>query len=216
MAESNHDGKHSGSTILPRAATGLFAYFLTALLLMHVIRPDYTVIDHMISDYAVGRFGWIMTTAFVALGAGCLTLALGLLRDGPGSWPGRIGAALLIVAFVGLLVTALYPTDLETAPSTRTGDIHAISFLVNIVSILLSTMCLAWSYALDPRWRAHRATALAWAGLLIAAFIAQYLTLHRGAPYGITNRFFVAVLIGWLMLNSRWLQSSVNRRSTSD
>jgi hypothetical protein len=54
-----------------------------ALVVMHVIRPDYTVFYHMISDYAVGRFGWIMTTAFVSVGLGCLTLAIGLLRDGP-------------------------------------------------------------------------------------------------------------------------------------
>ncbi|WP_404714327.1 DUF998 domain-containing protein [Sphingomonas sp. MMS24-J13] len=179
---------------------------------MHLIRPDYTIVDHMISDYAVGSSGWIMTTAFVSLALGCLTLAVGLFRDGPASWLGRIGAALLVVAFVGLIVTALFPTDLETAPSTRTGDIHAISFLVNIVSILLSTICLASSYAAEPSWRAHRAAAFVLTALLVVAFVAQYLTLHKGAPYGITNRLFVAVLIAWLIVNSRWLKASVQER----
>ena len=208
MAVSKHDLQRDRSTFLPTAAVGFFLYFVAALLLMHVIRPDYTIVDHMISDYAVGQFGWIMTTAFASLAIGCLTLAVGLLRDGPTSWLGRIGAALLVVAFAGLIVTALYPTDLETAPSTRTGDIHTISFLVNIVSILLSTICLALSYAGSPGWRRHRTPALAFAGLLIVAFVAQYLTLHKGAPYGITNRLFVAVLMAWLILNSLWLKSS--------
>ncbi|WP_242126473.1 DUF998 domain-containing protein [Sphingobium sp. Sx8-8] len=216
MAGSSDDLQHDRSTIWPRAATGFFLYFAAALSLMHLLRPDYTIVDHMISDYAVGRFGWIMTSAFVSLATGCLALAIGLFRDGPASWPGRIGAALLVVAFAGLIVTALYPTDLETAPSTRTGDIHAISFLVNIVSVLLSTLCLALSYALEPRWRAHRSAALALAGLLLAAFVAQYLTLHRGAPYGITNRLFVAVLIAWLLSNGLWLQSSMIRSRQRD
>jgi heme/copper-type cytochrome/quinol oxidase subunit 4 len=114
------------------------------------------------------------------------------------------------VAFAGLIVTALFPTDLETAPSTRTGDIHAISFLVNIVSILLSTICLALSYAADPRWHARKGAALVLAGLLIAAFVAQYLTLHKGAPYGITNRLFVVVLIAWLIVNSLWLKAATS------
>ena len=114
----------------------------------------------------------------------------------------------MVVAFAGLIVTALYPTDLETAPSTRTGDIHAISFLVNIVSVLLSTICLALSYAGSPGWRRYRTLALAFSGFSIAAFVAQYLTLHKGAPYGVTNRVFVAVLMAWLILNSLWLQSS--------
>lgn len=212
MAMPKYDSQRDRSTILPTAAIGFFLYFAAALLLMHVIRPDYTMVDHMISDYAVGRFGWIMTTAFVSLAIGCLTLAIGLFRDGPTSWLGRIGAALLVVVFAGLIVTALFPTDLETAPSTRTGDIHTISFLVNIVSILLSAICLALSYAAEPNWRPHRAAALVFAGLLIAAFVGQYLTLHRGAPYGITNRLFVAILIAWLILNSLWLKSSMIRR----
>ncbi len=212
MAASNHDLQHEPSTFLPMAAVVFFLYFVGALSLMHGIRPDYTIVDHMISDYAVGHFGWVMTTAFVSLSAGCLALAIGLFRDGPRSWLGRAGAALLVVAFAGLIVTALYPTDLETAPSTRTGDIHTMSFLVNIVSILLSTICLALSYAVSPGWRRHRIPALAFAGLLIVAFIAQYLTLHKGAPYGITNRLFVAVLMAWLILNALWLKSSVIRR----
>lgn len=208
----NHDRRRDRSTRMPRAAVGFFLYFAAALLLMHVIRPDYTIIDHMISDYAVGRFGWIMTTAFVSLGLGCLTLAVALFRDGPTLWLGRAGAAWLLVAFVGLMVTAMYPTDLETAPSTRTGDIHAISFLVNIVSVLLSAMCLTLAYAAEPRWRSRRSAALVLAGLLIAAFVAQYITLHRGAPYGITNRLFVAVLMAWLLSNSLWLISAIRRR----
>jgi hypothetical protein len=209
MTASTKDVQRHRSTVLPVAAAGFFLYFVAALLLMHAIRPDYTVVDHMISDYAVGRSGWIMTTAFSSLSMGCLTLAIGLFRDGPTSWLGRIGATLLLVAFVGLVVTALFPTDLETAPSTRTGDIHAISFFVNIVSILLSTISLGLSYRASPDWRRRSTPALAFVGLLIVAFVAQYLTLRRGAPYGITNRLFVAVLMAWLISRSLWLRSVV-------
>jgi len=195
----------------PAAALGFFAYFVMALLLMHAIRPDYTVIDHMISDYAVGPTGWIMTTAFASLALGCLALAIGLFRNGPTSWLGRIGASLLIVAFLGLVVTALFPTDLETAPTTQTGNIHTISFLVNVVSIFVSTLCLALSYGGSPDWRGHRTPALIFAGLLAVAFVGQFLTLHRGAPYGIANRLFVAILMAWLILNSVWLRQVTDK-----
>jgi len=190
------------------AAAGFFLYFVLALLLMHVVQPDYTITDHMISDYAVGRHGWIMTTAFVSLSLGCLALAMGLFQEGPRSWLARIGAGLLLVAFLGLIVTALFPTDLETAPTTRTGNIHTLSFLVNVVSICASTLCLALSYGGSPRWHRRRTPALVLAGLLIVAFVAQFMTLHRGAPYGITNRLFVAVLMAWLISNSLWLKSA--------
>jgi len=213
MAALRHDSQKRLSTLLPTAAAGFFLYFVAALLLLHVLRPDYTIIDHMISDYAVGRFGWIMTTAFLSLSMGCLALAVGLFLDGPTSWLGRIGAALLVVAFAGLIVTALFPTDLETVPSTPTGDIHTLSFQVNVVSVFLSTICLGLSYGGSPRWRRHRTPALVFAGLLVVAFVAQFLTLHRGAPYGITNRLFVAVLMAWLISNSLWLKAVLIRPS---
>ncbi|HEX7854973.1 MAG TPA: DUF998 domain-containing protein [Sphingobium sp.] len=192
---------------LPTAATGFFSYFVFALLLMHVLRPDYTVVDHMISDYAVGPSGWLMTSAFLSISGGCLVLAISLFRYGPSSWLGRTGATLLLIAFAGLIVTAIYPTDLETAPSTRTGDIHTMSFMVNVLSLFASTLCLALSYGGSQDWRPYGMPALIFAGLLAIAFLAQFLTLHRGAPYGITNRLFVAVLMAWLISNSLWLRT---------
>lgn len=180
-------------------ALAFFVYFGLALGALHVLRPDYTPIDHMISDYAVGRLGWIMTTAFVALAAGCLTLAVGLFRLGPKSWIARIGMAFLVVATIGLLVSAAFPTDLEAAPTTHTGDIHTLSFQVNIVSIILAAGLLSASFGRDPDWRPFRPYALGVAGLMVVAFVAQILTLHRGAPYGIANRVFVVVIVAWML-----------------
>ncbi|MFA5968195.1 MAG: DUF998 domain-containing protein [Sphingomonas sp.] len=207
--ENQPNGRRS--TTLANAAVVFFCYFVLALLLMHLIRPDYTVVDHMISDYAVGHGGWIMTSAFVSISAGCLVLALGLFLDGPTSWLARIGIALLVVASAGLVVTAIFPTDLETAPSTWTGDIHTASFLVNIVSVFVSAMLLAVSYGGSDRWRHRQLPAIALTAVLLVAFFAQYFTLHRGAPYGLTNRFFVAVLMAWLISNALWLRRVAER-----
>jgi hypothetical protein len=99
------------------------------------------------------------------------------------------------------------------APSTQTGDIHTVSFQINVVSILVSTLCLALSYGGDPAWHRRRMPALIFAGLLSLAFVVQFLTLHRGAPYGITNRLFVAVLMAWLVSNSFWLASVAKARA---
>ncbi len=187
-----------------KAATGatvalcLFGYFSVALIALHFVRPDYTPIDHMISDYAVGRAGWLMTSAFVALGFGCLSLSLGLWRMGPRGVSATIGRLLLIVAFLGLMVTATFPTDLETAKDTLHGAIHTLSFLVNIVSISIAAFTLSLSFGAEPRWKSARLPSLLIVIALIGAFVVQYLTLHRGAPYGFTNRAFVLVVMSWL------------------
>ncbi len=180
-------------------AISLFGVFILCLLALHGLRPDYTPVDHMISDYAVGRFGMVMTVAFVCLSLGCLSLAVGLWQAGPKSILTRIGCGLLIVTGVGLLVTATFPTDIEGAPDTQHGMIHTLSFQVNIISIMLSAIFTSLGFDKAPEWRSLRPAAMILAALLLAAFVIQILTLHRGAPYGIANRVFVAVILIWLL-----------------
>ena len=186
------------AVMLATAALGLFGYFSVVLVALHFVRPDYTPVDHMISDYAVGRAGWLMTTAFVALGVGCLSLSLGLWRSGPKTISALIARLLLIVVFLGLMVTATFATDLETAKDTQHGMIHTLSFLVNIISISVAAFLLSLSFGADPRWKMSRLPSLMIAIALVVAFVVQFVTLHRGAPYGITNRLFVLVFMGWL------------------
>jgi len=183
-------------------AIACFTYSVLALLLLHVLRPDYAPTNHMISDYAVGRYGWVMTTWFLAMSCGCLMLLLGLARSGPSSIAARLGTLLLGIASVGLVISAVFPTDLEGAPSTRTGDIHDMSFLVNVGSILLAIVLLSVSFGSQPRWRPYRRTAMALASLVVLAAVLQLLTLRKGAPYGLTNRLFVTVLLAWLFATS--------------
>src|SRR5262245_58400585 len=52
---------------------GLGVAFLAILLLLHVLEPEFNP-PHVISEYQLGRFGWLMSLAFVCLGAASLAL----------------------------------------------------------------------------------------------------------------------------------------------
>jgi hypothetical protein len=184
------------------AALACFAVFAVGIALMHVLRPDYDVSSHMISDYAVGPWGGVMTTAFAGASLGCLMLALGLARSRPGSIAGWLAAALFAVASMGLAVTAAYPTDLPDAPPTTVGYIHELSFLVNISSIVLAALLTAIVALRDARWRANRVPGVLLALLLVVAVVVQFRFLHRGMPYGIANRFVVIVMTTWFVVTA--------------
>jgi hypothetical protein len=193
---------HRASNFYATVAISCLVYSALALILLHLLRPDYPPVSHMISDYAVGRYGWIMTTWFIGMSISCLMLALGLKQSGPNTMLATLGAILLGVASAGLLVSAAFPTDLDDAPTTQAGHIHTISFLLNVASILIATVLTSLSFGRHPRWRSYRATALTLAAFILVAFVIQFLTLHRGAPYGLANRLFVALLFLWLFATS--------------
>ena len=179
-----------------------FAYATLALLLMHLLRPDYVPAVHMISEYAVGPYGWVMTTCFLAMSCGCLTLLLGLVRSGPGSIVTWVGTLLLAFPSIGLVVSAIFPMDGSGTPPTRTGEIHDISFLVNVVSIFLTTVLLAVGFGSSPRWRKFQRVAVILSLLIVLAFVLQFLTIQWREYFGLANRFFVAVLFTFFFATS--------------
>jgi Protein of unknown function (DUF998) len=203
-------GKVSRSTSgsFATAAIVCFAYAAIALLMLHLLRPDYVPATNFISNYAVGRYGWIMTTWFLATSCGLAMLAMGLYRDGLRSIAACLGLFLLVIASIGLVVSAIFPTDVPGAPSTRSGDIHDMSFLVNVGSIFIATVLLSAGFSDHPTWRSFRRTAWMLTALILLGFAVQFLTLHKGMPYGLANRFFVIVLFTWLFAVSFRLRAS--------
>lgn len=67
---------------------------------------------------------------------------------------------------------------------------------------------LSAGFGRHPRWRGYQRTAAMLTLLVVPAFVFQFLTLRRGAPYGIANRLFVAVLFAWMLATSIRLRAS--------
>ncbi len=118
-------------------------FFVLAVTALHFLRPDYNPTTRLLSDYAVGPYGYLMTAAWFALGLVSFALALGI-RDGMG--PSRAksaGSVLLGVAAVGGFLTGIFPPDLEGSPSTTTGAIHlvvgSISFVAFFAAIFVNS-----------------------------------------------------------------------------
>ncbi len=55
-------------------------YFVLAVTALHFLRPDYNPTTRLLSDYAVGPYGYLMTSAWFALGLVSFALAFGI-RD---------------------------------------------------------------------------------------------------------------------------------------
>jgi hypothetical protein len=57
-----------------RMVNGLLAYAAGAMVLLHVLRPDYAPSHRFLSEYALGAYGLVMTSVFLTLGLATLVL----------------------------------------------------------------------------------------------------------------------------------------------
>ena len=181
-------------------------YFVLAVTALHFLRPDYNPTTRLLSDYAVGPYGYLMTSAWFALGLVSFALAFGI-RDGVG--PSRAksaGSLLLGAAAVFGFLTGIFPPDLEGSPSTTTGALHLAVGSISFIAFFVAIFVNSWGFRTDPAWRSnYRASlALGFAAVIILALLPVF--ANAGWP-GISQRAAIPVVSLWLLSTGNRLRS---------
>ena len=200
------------SVLAARAAVGAAVLALIALAALHVLKPDLDPRRTMISQYALGRHGWVMALCFAAFSAGSACLFIALVGRVP-SVLGFVGLAFLLTAAVGLAMAALFPMDSVSTPREQmsfSGRMHGVAFLCGVPAQILSVLLL--SLALGQQ-ASHAAlpllalTAVIWISLIM--MIAIMLMVGPGRPpnpngperfLGFPNRLFMIAYGVWLIV----------------
>jgi hypothetical protein len=213
-------------TTAARLGIGLCVVFLAILCLLHILEPEFNP-PHLISEYQLGRFAWLMSLAFFSLGGASLAV-LAVVRQGLKTRLGRLGGGWLLVVGLAYFVAGLFPPD----PSRYVvGLLHGIAGLIVIFSspivftLITRDLLRGGMHPLDGAgafgarlitW----AAGLAWLGLLL---FCAFLTIFRvkagpeatiqntASPEAIiagwTNRFLIVSYVAWLLAAAAYRQS---------
>lgn len=190
----------AGRRRLSSAVVGMAACFLAVLAALHALEPEFDPAHRMISEYEVGRYGWLMRCAFVALGAALLGLSLLL-------WPfvRRVGLGLVPMA-LALFGAAVFETDsLMAAPSHGAANtIHQACGAIVILGFPVIATLLARRIGRQAAWASTRRwlwslTALSWAGQI--AFFSAVKVLGRPpvGAVGWPNRLMMLAYSAWIL-----------------
>jgi hypothetical protein len=198
------------SSTAAHAVFGAAALALVALAALHVLRPDIHPARTMISQYALGKYGWVMTLFFTALSVASAGLFAALMPQVQ-SLLGRIGMAFLFAAAAGLAMAARFPMDPVATPPERisfSGRMHGVAFMIGVPCQLLAVLLLSLALGHSHASLALLAlTAVIW--LSLANVIAIMLIVGPGKspnPHGperflgAPNRLFMVAYGIWLMV----------------
>ena len=200
------------SMLAALAAIGAAVLALLALAALHILEPEVHPSRSMISQYALGRHGWVMALAFGAFGAASASLFAALVAQVP-SLLGGIGAGFLLAAAAGLALAARFPMDPVSTPSAQmsfSGKMHGVAFTIGvpcqILAVLLLSLALGSQTAYEPL-PLLVLTSVIWLSLL--TMIAIMLMVGPGkAPnpngperfLGFPNRLFMVAYGLWLIV----------------
>jgi hypothetical protein len=202
-----------------RITVVLAAVFLSLLFLLHFLEPEFDPSWRMISEYALGRYGWMMSLAFFCWGGSVLALLIAL-------WPslegvgGLIARGWLILIVAALFGAGIFRTNAITEPATSTAhNLHALCGAIVILTFPIVASLISGNLSRNPPWAQARGqllwiTLLVWFGQL--AFFGSIIISNAINPsagrvgpevyLGWPNRFLVVIYIVWLVIVARQVE----------
>jgi hypothetical membrane protein len=181
-------------TLALAAAAFVVGYPCLVIAANVVQRDHYDAASQAMSNLALGRDGWLMTLAFISLGVGNLLLAPLVRRLAPTA---IVGPGLLAASACTTLLSAVFQTDADGAPSTVHGTIHIALGLGSFVLVIASMAACSVAYL---RSRSRRGLGLAsaiWAALQVGAIILTFVL--PDSLFGVGQRAILTVAITWLL-----------------
>jgi hypothetical protein len=169
-----------------------------AVLALHGLRGSLNPVDHTISDYSLGRYGWLMRAAFASLGTGVLGTAVILhLTSTPTLWR-RMGLLLLTFTAVGLFLDSAYNTDHPHIAETADGTVHGVGMLIICLTLPAASFILGSDF-LQDLFAAPRARWLQVLGLAQLIAILGF-EMSPTTSRGLTERVAVALALATLFV----------------
>jgi hypothetical protein len=193
----------------------VFAFvFLAILFLLHFLKRELDPAWRMISEYEIGRFGWLMRLAFFCWGASVLAL---LITIWPSLQPisGTISRWWFVLIVIALFGAGIFKTDPITEDTRSTvNTIHKLCGTIVILTFPIAATLAVRSLLHNPLWSAYQGLlifgiVLAWIGVvtyfatIIISRIKDPKAGEAGHPpvnMGWPNRFNVVTYIIWIII----------------
>ena len=188
------------SMALPAAkiSLGTAIAFLVLLILLHFLKPEFDPSWHFISEYALGRYGWIMVVAFLAFATSYISLFFTIRTQISRTAWGKIGLAFILISGAGLVMGGIFITDPLGTPTenmTTSGALHNVGGTLGM-AMPFASILITWKLSKNQAWASAR-RAIIWAAVFATTgFIISFgsLAVMLGQSHG---RFGQDVLVGW-------------------
>jgi Protein of unknown function (DUF998) len=184
-----------------------------AVMLLHALRGEINPLRQVMSEYANGSHGFIMTVVFYGFGLSSLALAFRLRRaiNRPGIT--RPFPLLLALAGVGLIASGVFEVERALVPDTIEEMIHSNASVIAFMLLITSMLLFSLATRTDARWRSFRWTSTTLA--LVGAVAAMATPLSAGTGWsGAVQRLLGLAVLLWLMLTALHVRTKAFRQTT--
>jgi hypothetical protein len=177
--------------------TGI-ALFTGILAMLHVLRSDLDPVERMMSEYAVGTYGFLMTLAFLSLAVATVALVIGLAQTVPESIQSRAGLALVSVFAAGMIAFAIFPIGVGETVDSTSDLIHRGIAPIVFFGLTIGIFLISRRFRSDERWSSLYMLGLFVTMILLIASTSFFVSYGAELGFeGVSQRIFIAAALIW-------------------
>lgn len=202
--------------LLSLLTISLASLSLLSLLILHFASPEYKPSWRMISEYAMGKYKWLLTTFFLCWGISSVFLTLLLWNKVTTLW-GSIGVILLFISAVGEVMGGLF--DIK-------HTLHGLAGALGVPTLPIAALLIGYNLIQTPSFQppasdiliASHATWLSFVLMVLSMVVMITGFKKSGIPMGpnqevpksvppgviawagYANRLLVVCYVGWLIV----------------
>ena len=193
------------------AMTALAAGGITAglIAILHVLEPEYDPSWRMISEYSLGRHGWVMRLAFVTMAISPAATCVALWPFG-GAW--TLGLAAVALGALGAAFIDADPIMTPRTQATPVGRAHTVLGAVCLAGFPPAALFAGVGVASAFGWTLAIASAVPMAGLVWFLIAASPAHGQGGSPeirIGWPDRVCLLAYLAWVVLAAVGVLSAV-------
>lgn len=177
--------------------------------ILHLLEPEYDPSWRMISEYSLGRYGWVMRFAFITMAIGLAATCVALWPFG-GVW--TIGLAAVALGGLGAAFIDADPITTTRAQATPVGRAHTFLGAVLLAGFPPAALLAGVGVASTLGWLPAIASVVPGAGLAWFLVAAAPAGGQGGSPQlriGWPDRFCLLAYLGWVVLAAICVLSAV-------
>jgi hypothetical protein len=205
----NEGSRVSSLNVAARVAIFAGSIFLVILLILHFLKPEIDPSWRMISEYELGRYGWLMRVAFSFFAISTLSSFFSL-RSSVDRIGGKIGNILLLIIVAGIVMGTIFETGSITTPRDEMGTIamlHNFGGFLAIFFIPFASLFITVNLFREKRNKKARIFAIClvaamWASSIVFIIINELTYKGVGGPnvpIGWPNRALILFYVLWLI-----------------
>ena len=137
---------------------------LLSLLVLHFVSPEFKPSWRMISEYALGKHKWLVTSFFIFWGLASIILALLLWSEVSSMWA-KIGVVLVFISGIGALLCGIFDVKHKH---------HGLAFGLGVPTLPIGSLLICYHLIDIEKWHYDKtallfATHSVWISLILMA-----------------------------------------------